>query len=133
MNPLRPVNFNKHHFSIFSHFNRSSATVLNIYIYTYIYVVSVPKYNFSRVAMQFCLVHTSAWVFCKFAVYFQCVFAKALLSLIVHFKGTFTYFYQCFIHDPQIFNVLQHLLILCISNYIFVSCVHNLSRFYSFR
>ena len=28
-NPLRPVNFNKHHFSIFSHFNRSSATVLN--------------------------------------------------------------------------------------------------------
>ena len=28
-NPLRPVYFNKHHFSIFSHFNRSSATVLN--------------------------------------------------------------------------------------------------------
>ena len=62
-------------------------------------VVSVPKCDFNRVAMQFCWGYTSAWVFCEFAVYFQgtsleenlnLFFAKALLSLIVHFKGTLT-------------------------------------------
>ena len=53
-------------------------------------------------------------------------FAKALLSLIVHFKGSFTYFYPCFVHGSQIFNVLQILLIFCISSYICVICVHNL-------
>ena len=62
-------------------------------------VVSVPKCDFKRVAMQFCWGHTSAWVFCEFAMYFQdtslegnvnLFFAKALLSLIVQFKGTLT-------------------------------------------
>ena len=64
-------------------------------------VVSVSKCDFNRVAMQFCWGHTSAWVFYQLALYFQgtslwkklhLFFAKALLSLIVHFKGTFTYF-----------------------------------------
>ena len=64
-------------------------------------VVSMPKCDFNRVTMQFCWGHNSAWVFCEFALYFQgtslwenlhLFFAKALLSLIVHFKGTFTYF-----------------------------------------
>ena len=34
-------------------------------------------------------------------------FAKALLTLIFHFKGTFTCSYHCFDHDSHIFNVLQ--------------------------
>ena len=59
----------------------------------------MPKCDFNRVAMQLCWGHTSAWVFCEFAPYFHGTsllellnlsFAKALLSLIVHFKGTFT-------------------------------------------
>ena len=53
-------------------------------------------------------------------------FEKALLSLIIHFKGTFTYRYLCFVHDSQIFNILQLLLIIYNSSYICVSCVHNL-------
>ena len=102
-------------------------------------VVFVPKCDFNRVAMQFCWGYTSAWVFCEFAVYFQgtsleenlnLFFAKVLLSLIVHFKGTLTYFCHCFVHDSQIFNILQLLLTICISSYICVNCVHNLSCFF---
>ena len=58
---------------------------------------------------------------------------KVLLSLIVHFKGTLTYFCLCFVHDSQIFNILQLLLTICISSYICVNCVHNLTCFFSFR
>ena len=98
-------------------------------------VASVPKCDVSRVAMQFCWGQTLTWVFCEFAPYFQGTslrehlhlsFAKALLSLIVHFKGTFTYCYHCFVHDSQILNILQLLLIICKSSSICVSCVHNL-------
>ena len=62
-------------------------------------VASLPKCDFNRDAMQLCWGYTSAWVFYEFAPYFQGTFlrehlnlsfAKALLSLIVHFKGTFT-------------------------------------------
>ena len=53
-------------------------------------------------------------------------FAKALSSFIVHFKGTFTYCYYCYVHDSQIFEILQLLLIICNSSYICVSCFsHN--------
>ena len=102
-------------------------------------VVFVPKCDFNRVAMQFCWGYTSAWVFCEFAVYFQgtsleenlnLFFAKVLLSLIVHFKGTLTYFYDCFVHDSQIFNILQLLFTIRISSYICVKYVHNLSCFF---
>ena len=67
MNPLRPVNFNKHHFSIFSHFNRSSATVFNkvmsmqmhmlykvIYCYYYYY------YFFFFLTKNVCVI---SWIF----------------------------------------------------------------------
>ena len=66
--------------------------------------VFVLKCGFNGVAMQFCWGHISAWVFCEFALYFQRIsfwenlnlfFGKAVLCLIVHFKGTFTYFYHC--------------------------------------
>ena len=76
----------------------------------------MPKCDFNRVVMQFCWGHTSAWVFCEFVAYFQGTFlrehlnlpfAKALLSLIAHFKGTFTYCYHCLLHDSEIFNILQ--------------------------
>ena len=105
-------------------------------------VVSLPKCDFNRGALQFCWGYTSWWVFCKFAVYFQgtsleenlnLFFAKVLLSLIVHFKDTLTYFCYCFVHDSQIFNVLQLLLTICISSYICMNCVHNLSCFFSFQ
>ena len=85
-----------------------------------------------------CWDHILAWVFCEFALYSQGTslwknlnlsFAKALLSLIIRFKGTFTYFYHFFVHDSQIFNILQLFLIIFISSYICVSCVHNLSCF----
>ena len=42
--PLRPVNFNKHRFSIFSNFNRSSGTVLNKVMLTQIHMLY--KINF---------------------------------------------------------------------------------------
>ena len=101
----------------------------------------MPKCDFNRVAMQSCWGHTSVFVFCKFALYSEGTslwenlnffLEKALLSLIVHFKGTFTYFYHRCIHDSQIFNILQLLLVICISSYICTSCVHNLSCFFSF-
>ena len=98
-------------------------------------VASVPKCDFNRVGTQLCWGHTSPWVFsCEFAPYFQGTslcedinlsFAKALLSSIVHFKGTFTYCYHCFVHDSHIFNISQPLLIICNSSYICVSCVHR--------
>ena len=106
-------------------------------------VASVPKCDFNRVTMHLCWDHTSAWVFCELASYFQGTslwehlnlsFAKALLSLIVHFKGAFAYCYHCFVHESEIFNILQLLLIICNSSYICVSCVHNMKLlFFSFR
>ena len=104
-------------------------------------VVSVPKCGFNRVTMQFSWGYTSACVFCEFAGFFQgtsleenlnLFFEKVLLCLIVHFKGTWTYFYHCFVHDSQIFNILQLLLTICISSYICVNCVQNLSCFFFF-
>ena len=38
---------------------------------------------------------------------------KRTPTYAVHFKGTFTYCYHCFVHDSQIFNILQLLLIIC--------------------
>ena len=57
-------------------------------------------------------------------------FENALLSLIVHFKDTFTYCYNCFVHDSHIFNILQLLLIICNSRDIWMSCIHNLKLYY---
>ena len=105
-------------------------------------VASLPKYDFNRVAMHLYWGQTLAWVFCEFAPYCQgtslwehlnASFAKALLSLIVHFKGTFTLRYHCFTHDLQICNILQLLLIICNSGYICMSCVHNLKLCFFFR
>ena len=107
-------------------------------------VAYVPKCDFNRVAMQPCWGLTLKWMFSyEFALYFQgtslwehlqmdvFVFCKALLSLIVHFKGTFTYCYHCFVPDSQILNILQLLLVIWNSSYLCVSCVHNLKLFVS--
>ena len=57
-----------------------------------------------------------AQMFCEFAPYFQgssqwedlhLFFAKALLSLIVHFKSTCTYCHHCFVHYSEIFKILH--------------------------
>ena len=45
-NALRPVSFNKHHISIFSHFNRSSGTVLNKVMLMQIHMVYKIKHFF---------------------------------------------------------------------------------------
>ena len=54
------------------------------------------------------------------------VFAKALLFLIVYFKDTFTYSYHCFVHDSQIFNILEFFFIIWDSCYSCMSCAHDL-------
>ena len=105
-------------------------------------VASVPKCDFNRVAMPFSWGHTLFSLFsCEFVPYFQGTslwehlnlsFAKVLLFLIVRFKGTFAYCYHCFVHDSQILNILQLLLIICNSSYICVNCVHNLKLHFFF-
>ena len=84
-------------------------------------LASLLKCDFNRVAIQLCWGHTSTWVFYEIAPYFQdtslwdhlnLYFAKTLLSLTVHFKDTFTLCYDWFVHDSQIFNILQLLLII---------------------
>ena len=96
-------------------------------------VGSVPKSDFNRVAVyrfvrvtlrrgsSVNLLHifqgTSLWEHLNLS------FEKALLSLIVYFKGILTYCYHSFVHDSQIFNILQLLLIMCNSSVIYMSCV----------
>ena len=98
-------------------------------------VASVPKCNFNRVTMQFCWSQTFKWVFCEFATYIQGTslledlnlsFAKAFLCLIFPSKGTFTYFYHCFVHALQIFWHFNFFINYCNSSYICVTGVHNL-------
>ena len=57
------------------------------------------------------------------------------INLLRIFRAPFcgsTYCYHFFVHDSQIFNILQLLLIICSSSYICVSCVHNLKLFFFF-
>ena len=102
-------------------------------------VASMLKCDFNKVAMQLFWGHNLTWVFsCEFPPNSQdislwenlprdtFVFWKGIIIFIVHSKDTFTNCCHCFVHDSQIFNILQLLLAICNSSYIYLSCVHNL-------
>ena len=71
------------------------------------------KYDFNKVAKQFYWNHNSAWVFCKFAAYFQNTFSKVYIwraasVLIWSFCVFLDILFDCFFNSNSrlIFKVL---------------------------
>ena len=85
-NPLRPVSLNKHHFSIFSHFNRSSATVLNKVISMQIHMLYKINYFFTE---NVCVI---SWIFKTEPV--SCIYIYCTIFHHIRIMYIFT-FHKC--------------------------------------
>ena len=83
-NALQTVNLNKHHFSIFSKFNRSSATVLNKVMSMQIYMLYKVKQFFTQ---KVCAVYLISIMYSVFCIYVYC-------TIFLHICIMRTYFFS---------------------------------------
>ena len=88
-NPLRPVHFNKHHFLILSHFNRSSATVLNKVMPMQIHMLY--KINYFFFTKNVCVIF---WIFKTEPVSFISIYS----TIFYHIRIIYIYIYIYFIN-----------------------------------
>ena len=85
-NPLRPVHFNKHHFLILSHFNRSSATVLNKVMPMQIHMLY--KINYFFLLKTYVL----SFEYLKLSLYLSFRFIPQYFIIFVLFTYIYIYF-----------------------------------------